>query len=215
MTKANIFEVKAKLSEYLDRAADGELHRHLPPQQAGGRAPPIRRGARRSPASGSAARRPKFEVPASFFEPMPDEELDSWEGVGPADHVPGWTVRPRAGRQGAEATGLPRAHAGAAPAVVRLLLDTCTFLWLAGGALAFGRAAAADSRPANEVFLSAASAGRSSSKYGRAGSASRTARSVDPHRAAAAGSRALSLRRRVGAPGLAFRRCTAILSIAC
>ncbi len=42
---------------------------------------------------------------------------------------------------------------------MRLLLDTCTFLWIAGGDTALSaRAAALYSDPANEVFLSAASA---------------------------------------------------------
>jgi PIN domain nuclease of toxin-antitoxin system len=40
---------------------------------------------------------------------------------------------------------------------VRLLLDTCTFLWLAGGTALSDEAADAIRLPANEVFLSAAS----------------------------------------------------------
>jgi PIN domain nuclease of toxin-antitoxin system len=40
---------------------------------------------------------------------------------------------------------------------VRLLLDTCTFLWLAGGESLPPDAADAIRTPANEVFLSAAS----------------------------------------------------------
>jgi PIN domain nuclease of toxin-antitoxin system len=40
---------------------------------------------------------------------------------------------------------------------VKLLLDTCTFLWLAGGGTLSPRAAAAVRDPANDVFLSAAS----------------------------------------------------------
>jgi PIN domain nuclease of toxin-antitoxin system len=42
---------------------------------------------------------------------------------------------------------------------VRLLLDTCTFLWIVGGAKELSpRAREAFADPANEVFLSAASA---------------------------------------------------------
>jgi PIN domain nuclease of toxin-antitoxin system len=42
---------------------------------------------------------------------------------------------------------------------VRLLLDTCTFLWVVGGAAALSpRAREAFADPANDVFLSAASA---------------------------------------------------------
>ena len=41
---------------------------------------------------------------------------------------------------------------------MRLLLDTCTFLWLAGGGAALSRAAAdAIAAPDHEVFLSSAS----------------------------------------------------------
>jgi PIN domain nuclease of toxin-antitoxin system len=40
---------------------------------------------------------------------------------------------------------------------VRLLLDTCTFLWLAGGGPLSKAAAAAIEEPSNEVFLSAVS----------------------------------------------------------
>jgi PIN domain nuclease of toxin-antitoxin system len=41
---------------------------------------------------------------------------------------------------------------------VNLLLDTCTFLWLAGGGSLSPAAAAAVRDPSNEVFLSAVSA---------------------------------------------------------
>jgi PIN domain nuclease of toxin-antitoxin system len=41
---------------------------------------------------------------------------------------------------------------------MRLLLDTCTFLWLAGGERLSGVAADAIREPANEVLLSAVSA---------------------------------------------------------
>jgi PIN domain nuclease of toxin-antitoxin system len=51
---------------------------------------------------------------------------------------------------------------------VKLLLDTCTFLWLAGGQRLSDGAAAAIRTPANEVFVSAVSAWEIASKY-RAG----------------------------------------------
>jgi len=51
---------------------------------------------------------------------------------------------------------------------VRLLLDTCTFLWLAGGSPLSPVAAAAVRDPSNEVFLSAVSTWEIVSKY-RAG----------------------------------------------
>jgi PIN domain nuclease of toxin-antitoxin system len=49
---------------------------------------------------------------------------------------------------------------------VRLLLDTCTFLWLAGGATSLSPAAADLIRdPANEVCLSAVSVWEIATKY--------------------------------------------------
>ena len=51
---------------------------------------------------------------------------------------------------------------------MRLLLDTCTFLWLAGGQPLSAAAAAAVRDPSNEVLLSAVSTWEIASKY-RAG----------------------------------------------
>ncbi|OFV91710.1 MAG: twitching motility protein PilT [Acidobacteria bacterium RIFCSPLOWO2_02_FULL_64_15] len=48
---------------------------------------------------------------------------------------------------------------------MRLLLDTCTFLWLAGGSALSERAAAAVRDPSNDVLLSAVSAWEIASKY--------------------------------------------------
>jgi PIN domain nuclease of toxin-antitoxin system len=48
---------------------------------------------------------------------------------------------------------------------VKLLLDTCTFLWLTGGAPLPPAAAAAVRDPVNEVFLSAASVWEIVTKY--------------------------------------------------
>jgi prevent-host-death family protein len=80
--KINLAETKAKLSEYLDRALAGEqvvICRHNQPVAelrplAGVRTEPRPIG----PLDG----RPTFEVPASFFEPLSDQELDTWEGAG-------------------------------------------------------------------------------------------------------------------------------------
>ncbi len=49
---------------------------------------------------------------------------------------------------------------------MRLLLDTCTFLWLAGGGSLSPAAAAAVRDPSNEVLLSAVSVWEIASKYG-------------------------------------------------
>ena len=51
---------------------------------------------------------------------------------------------------------------------MRLLLDTCTFLWIAGGGGLSSAAAAAIRAPSNDVFLSAVSVWEIASKY-RAG----------------------------------------------
>lgn len=51
---------------------------------------------------------------------------------------------------------------------MRLLLDTCTFLWLAGGGSLSAVAAASIRNPANDVFLSAVSVWEIASKH-RAG----------------------------------------------
>lgn len=48
---------------------------------------------------------------------------------------------------------------------MRLLLDTCTFLWLTGGGVLSGPAAAAIRTPANDVLLSAISAWEIALKY--------------------------------------------------
>ena len=81
----NIFEVKAKLSEYVDRAARGErvlICRHNKPVAE------LRavEAARTEPRPiGPLPGRPTFEVPASFFEPLSAVELDAWEAIDPTD----------------------------------------------------------------------------------------------------------------------------------
>ena len=95
MIKANILAVKTKLSEFVERAAAGELVvicRHNTPVAelravAAARADPRPVG----PLPG----RPTFEIPASFFEPMTAAELASWDEV-PADDPlsPAWTPDP-------------------------------------------------------------------------------------------------------------------------
>jgi prevent-host-death family protein len=95
MMKANIFEVKARLSEYLDRAARGErivICRHNKPvaelraiDEARTEPRPI----------GPLPGRPTFEIPASFFEPMSGDDLDLWEGVTSTDPLStAWTPTP-------------------------------------------------------------------------------------------------------------------------
>ncbi|MBI4887329.1 MAG: type II toxin-antitoxin system prevent-host-death family antitoxin [Acidobacteria bacterium] len=79
MSTVNIFEVKAKLSEYIERAARGErivICRHNKPvaelravEHARTEPRPI----------GPLPGEPTFDVAPSFFEPLSDEELDLWE----------------------------------------------------------------------------------------------------------------------------------------
>ena len=82
MVKVNIAEAKAKLSEYVDRALNGEqvlICRHNRPVAELRAVDEMRVEPRPlGPISGQ----PTFEVPPSFFDPMPDDELDRWEGGG-------------------------------------------------------------------------------------------------------------------------------------
>jgi prevent-host-death family protein len=88
MLKVNIFEAKARLSEYLDRAAQGErivVCRHNTPVAELRPVSAVRTEPR---PVGPLPGRPVFEVPSSFFEPLPDDELESWEGVMSAYPLP-------------------------------------------------------------------------------------------------------------------------------
>ena len=79
MIKANIFEVKARLSEYLDRVANGEriiVCRHNKPVAE---LRPVDRARTEPRPIGPLEGRPRFDVPASFFEPLSAEELDAWD----------------------------------------------------------------------------------------------------------------------------------------
>jgi prevent-host-death family protein len=81
----SIVDMKAKLSEYVERAAAGErilICRHNKPVAELRSADEIR--TERRPI-GPLPGRPTFEIPASFFEPLPDDELDRWEGVSATD----------------------------------------------------------------------------------------------------------------------------------
>jgi len=114
MSKVNVFEVKAKLSEYLDRATRGErivICRHNRPVAELRAIEAVRTEPR---PIGPLPGRPTFEVPASFFDPLPQEELDLWEGVAANDPLsPTWT--PQSARrtpQVAESKGGGRAVRG-------------------------------------------------------------------------------------------------------
>jgi prevent-host-death family protein len=92
MSKVNVFEVKAKLSEYLDRAMRGErivICRHNKPVAELRAIEEVRTEPR---PVGPLRGRPTFEIPPSFFDPLPEEELDLWDGVAARDPLsPAWT----------------------------------------------------------------------------------------------------------------------------
>jgi prevent-host-death family protein len=80
MIKANTFEIKAKLSEYLERAARGErivICRHNKPVAE---LRPIADAPVTPRTIGPIPGRPTFDLPSSFFEPLADDELELWEG---------------------------------------------------------------------------------------------------------------------------------------
>jgi prevent-host-death family protein len=95
MNKVNLFEVKAKLSEYVDRAMRGEhivICRHNRPVAELRAIDETREQPR---PIGPLPGRPTFEVPPSFFEPLPDDELDLWD-TGPIAAEP---ARPKSVRR--------------------------------------------------------------------------------------------------------------------
>ncbi len=80
MFRVNVFEIKARLSEFLDRAAQGErilICRHNRPVAELRAVEAVRTKPR---PVGPLPGRPAFDVPGSFFDPLPDEDLDVWDG---------------------------------------------------------------------------------------------------------------------------------------
>ena len=89
MSLVNVFEIKAKLSEYLDRAVRGErviICRHNKPVAELRALEPVQTQPR---PIGPLAGRPTFELAPSFFEPLSDDELDAWEGPVSVDPLQG------------------------------------------------------------------------------------------------------------------------------
>ncbi|HVZ22359.1 MAG TPA: type II toxin-antitoxin system prevent-host-death family antitoxin [Vicinamibacterales bacterium] len=98
MIRVNVFEVKARLSEYLDRASRGEriiVCRHNKPVAELRAIEPARTEPR---PTGPLPGRPRFDVPPSFFEPLAEEDLAAWEGADVAYPLPESRSRPRAGK---------------------------------------------------------------------------------------------------------------------
>ena len=80
MIKVNVFEIKARLSHYLDRAVAGEhvvICRHNHPVAELRAVAGVRTDPR---PTGPLPGRPRIDVPGSFFEPLSDDILQDWEG---------------------------------------------------------------------------------------------------------------------------------------
>lgn len=84
MIVINIFEAKAKLSEYLELAAGGErvliCKRNRPVAELRAVEPP-----RTAPRPVGLAKG-QFEVNEAFFEPLPEDLLDGFAGTLPTAH---------------------------------------------------------------------------------------------------------------------------------
>jgi prevent-host-death family protein len=78
MIKLNIHEAKTHLSRYLARVAAGETivlcNRNVPVAEI--RPLPKRRNAKRPIGLGKGV----FTVPPEFFEPLPEAEIEAWDG---------------------------------------------------------------------------------------------------------------------------------------
>jgi len=78
MIKVNIHQAKTHLSRYLTRVAAGETvvvcNRNVPVAEI--RPVPRRRSTRRPIGLGKGT----FTVPPAFFEPLSEDELDTWTG---------------------------------------------------------------------------------------------------------------------------------------
>ena len=99
LSKVNVFEVKAKLSEYLERASHGGrviICRHNRPIAELRAVTEVRTEPR---PIGPLPGRPTFDVPASFFEPVSESELDLWDRVSASDPLA--ADGPRSGARGA------------------------------------------------------------------------------------------------------------------
>lgn len=80
MIKINIHEAKTNLSKYLDLLAKGEkillCRRNVPIAEI--RPLPSKTGSKRP----ICLAKGRFEVPVSFFDPLPEDLLDAFSGKG-------------------------------------------------------------------------------------------------------------------------------------
>ena len=110
MTKTSIADVKARLSEYLERVERGErivICRHNKPVADLGPVDNIRTEPR---PLGPLAGRPVFTVGQALLEPLSAVELDAWEGGA----LPGVGVRQPSGTARASRVAERRANYGEA-----------------------------------------------------------------------------------------------------
>ena len=109
MIVVNIHEVKAKLSEYLDLAARGERVLICKRNQPVAELRAIE-AARTEPRPVGLAKG-QIDVPASFFEPLPDDLFEAFDGGGlrPAALLEVAEGRPRDGFTGGGRTTKGRA----------------------------------------------------------------------------------------------------------
>jgi prevent-host-death family protein len=78
MTKVNIFEAKARLSDYLERVQRGERVVICRRNQPVAELRPV--GAGRTAPRPIGLDKGRLDIPASFFEPLPDDLIASFEG---------------------------------------------------------------------------------------------------------------------------------------
>ncbi len=104
MIVVNIYEAKAKLSEYLDVVGRGERVLICKRNRPVAELHPV--GATRTEPRAIGLAKGLFAVPDSFFAPLPDDVLDEFEGAGSrsaalrvadAPSHPGYGVRKRRG----------------------------------------------------------------------------------------------------------------------
>jgi len=78
MIKLNIHEAKTHLSRYLDYLARGETILLCKRNEPIAEIRPLPRPVKKPRPIGLA--KDQFKVPAEFFEPLPEEDLDAFEG---------------------------------------------------------------------------------------------------------------------------------------
>src|SRR5262245_23468471 len=85
MIMVNIHQAKAKLSDLIDALSRGEqvlICKRNQPVAELRPVIPARTGSR-----DLTPMYPGFEISPSFFEPLPDEDLDAWEGIEPGQQA--------------------------------------------------------------------------------------------------------------------------------